>query len=194
MASESYFLCIEKSSQGDAVLHLSVLNIAGRGFAFYGSTNDSRSLSLWLIFKGKNNPEEIKKQLEAILPVTKVTVIPLSNPIKESEITDLRTVFLKIGWDSQNVSDGDLSMFINSKLHGQVSHYIDIDHKKKRVLPLKIHIKPIQLHPQFTTDWLKKREINLQDLPAKEFKLSDLKIEEHEFTNNTKIQKKVKPK
>lgn len=177
MTPRSYILYIEKSSQGDIEHTLSILNIAGMGVAFYGGTNDSGSVSLWLIFKGKNNPAEIKKQLEAIAPIKKVTVITISSPIQESEITDIRSVFLKIGWDSQGVSNADLSMFINSKLHHQETHYIDYDHKKMHHSLVKIKIKPLQDHPNFSPDWLKETNFRRQDLPDKEFTRHDIKVE-----------------
>jgi hypothetical protein len=104
MIMESYILFIEKSSQGDIELMLSILNIAGRGYSFYGSTNDSASLSLWLIFNGKNNLAEIKKQLEAISPIKKVTVITISSPFKETEIKDLRGNSNKIARHTKQVS------------------------------------------------------------------------------------------
>lgn len=191
---ESYILFIEKSSQGDIELMLSILNIAGRGFSFYGSSNDSTSLSLWLIFNGKNNPAEIKKQLEAISPIKKVTVITVSSPIKETEIKALREVFLKIGWDSQDVSNEELSMFIKAKLHHQETHYIDYDHKKIQSSPVKIKIIPIQNHPDFSLDWLKEKKFNPEDLTNKEFTKDDFKIETIEFTSIIDVQNSRKTK
>ncbi len=84
-------------------------------------------------------------------------------------------------------------MFLNSNLHGQVTHYIDYDHKRMRFPPVKISIKPIQDHPQYTPDWLKERNIMPQDLANKEFTLSDIKIEKHEFTSILDLRKKFKP-
>jgi len=188
MTPETYLLCIEQSSQGDLELTLSILNIAGRGSAFYGSSNDSGSISLWLIFKGKNNPAEIKKQLEAISPIQKVTVVTISSPMKESEITDLRAVFLKIGWDAQDISNQDLSMFIYAKLHRQETHYIDYDHKRIHHSPVKIIIKPLQDHPDFSPDWLKQTNFRLQDLPDKVFTKDDIKVEEIVVTSSVDIQ------
>lgn len=63
MTPQSYILLIEKSSQGDLEHTLAVLNIAGVGAVFYGSSNDFSSLALWVIYKAKNNPEKVKKQL-----------------------------------------------------------------------------------------------------------------------------------
>lgn len=193
MIPESYILYIEKSSQGDLELTLSILNIAGIGSAFFGSSNDSGSVSLWLIFKGKNTPAEIKKQLEAISPIKKVTVITISSPLKEAEITELRTVFLKIGWDAQDISDADLSMFIHSKLHRQEKHYIDYDFKKMGKSPVKIKIKPLQDHPDFSPDWLKETNFKLQDLTDKAFTREDIKVEKIEFTSSINPKNPRKP-
>jgi hypothetical protein len=178
MAPESYILFIEKSSQGDIEHTLSILNIAGRGCAFYGSSSDSGSVSLWLIYQGKNNPAEIKKQLEEIAPIKKVTVVTISSPMKEFEITELRSVFLKIGWDARDISDADLSMFITAKLQQQETHYIDYDHKKIHHSPVKIKIKPLQDHPDFSPDWLQEKKLRPQDLPDKTFTKDDIKVSE----------------
>ncbi|HEY1019516.1 MAG TPA: hypothetical protein VGE25_10975 [Sediminibacterium sp.] len=190
MTQESYILYIEQSSMGDLEVTLSILNIAGIGYSLHGSSSDTGCASLWLIYSGKNNPEEIKKQLEKIPPIKKVTVITISNPMKESEIADLRAVFLKIGWDATAISTEELSMFLNDQLQGQKTHYIDFDHKKMWRHPVKIKIKPLQEHPNFSQDWLQETHFKLQDLTDKEITKDDIKIEIIEVTRIIDVQTK----
>jgi hypothetical protein len=174
MASKSYILYIEQSSQGDVDFTLSTLNIAGVSIPLYGRSGDFGCVSLRLLLKARNKPTEIKKQLEAISIVNNVTLVAVSSPLEESEISDLRNIFLKIGWDTQEVSREDLSIFIESNLQGRYTHYIDFDHKRHRNLPVKISIKRLQEHPNFKPEWIRETNIGLENLPDKEFTREDI--------------------
>jgi len=174
MNTKSYILYIDQSSQGDEDFTLSLLNIAGFNFSLYGSSGDFGCVSLRLLLKARNTPEEIKDQLEALSIINKVTLVPISNPLKQTELLELRNIFLIIGWDTQEVKEEELSMYIESNLQGRNTHYIDFDHKSDRNSTVKIRIKRLQDHPDFKPEWISETIIDLENLPDKEFTREDI--------------------
>ena len=174
MNTKSYLLYIDQASQGDEDFTLSLLNIAGFNFPLYGSSGDFGCVSLRLLLKARNTPEEIKKQLEALSIVNKLTLVPISNPLQHSELTELQNIFLIIGWDTQEVSKEELSMYIQSNLLGQNTHYLDFDHKSHKTSLMKVRIKRLQDHPDFKPEWIRETNIDLENLPDKEFTREDI--------------------
>ncbi len=154
MEPNSCLLYIEQSVPGDTDFAVSVLNIAGFGQPLYGTSSDAGCASLNLIVDARNEPAEIKKQLEAIPIVQQVTLVALSHPLDGATIAGIRDVFLKIGLNTQKISDEALSMFIAAKLQGRNTHYIDFTHARHRRLPVIISIQPIQDHPDFKPEWI----------------------------------------
>jgi hypothetical protein len=187
MASNGYFLCLEKSSEGGVDLLVSILNTAGRGSAFYGAGNDAGSISLWFIYKPRNSPAEIKKQLEANPIVRKVTVVELSRPVTETELTELRAAWLQIGWDTSDITQAELSDYINTQLAGQHSYYIDGGSAPPRRLPVKIRIRRLQDHPGYSPDWPMQSNYDPENLPDRDFTADDFIIETVEFTSTEEV-------
>jgi len=183
METKYYILLLDQSSQGDEDFHLSMLNIAGFNIPLYGSSGDFGCTSLRLILKARNKPEEIIKQIEALSIVNNVTLVPISSPFEQSELLELRDVFLKIGWDAQDVSGDELSIFFQSNLKGQNTHYIDFDHKRHRTSPVKISIKRLQDHPNFKPEWIRETNIDFESLPDKEFTKDDFTTVEIKSTS-----------
>ena len=57
--------------------------------------------------------------------------------------------------DTAGVSDNELSLFIDTKLEGQYTYYIDPAFKRNERGLTNIRIKRVEDHPQFSPDWLK---------------------------------------
>lgn len=183
METNTYILYIEQSSQGDEDFYITVLNITGGSLPLYGSSGDFGCVSLRLIYKARNKPEEIKRQIEALPIVNNITLIPISSPIEQSELVGLRNIFLKIGWDTQDVSGEELSTFFQSILKGQNTHYIAFDHIRHRTSPVKISIKKLQDHPNFKPEWIRETNIDFENLPDKEFTKDDFTTVEIKSTS-----------
>ena len=118
--------------------------------------------SLWFIPKGRKNKEEVTIQLKAIPAIKHVSVVALNQPLGSTELVEIWELFNDFNLDAKDVSDNELSLFIDSKIQGKHSYYMDFDHKNIRWEKAKIHIKRIEDHPRFSPDWLK-RENNITD-------------------------------
>jgi hypothetical protein len=173
MTPVSYLISISGSQKGVEAI-LTVAKIAGRGQAFHSFSNGDVSTDLWIIPKGKRNRQEVLKQLQAIPAIHSVSVVALSNPIKEKELKEVRELFAGVGLDASSVTNEDLSLFINAKLQGQYTYYIDYDLRGKT--PVKIQIKPIQEHPHFSPDWVKATDYTETEIPDRELTIDDIKI------------------
>jgi hypothetical protein len=174
METKNYILFINQSSQGDENFILSLLNIAGFNFPLYGYSGDFGSESIRLLFNARNTSDEIKKRLETLSIVNEVILVPISNPLNQSELSEVRNIFLKIGLDTQEVSEEELTMYIQSNLIGRNTHYIDFDNKNDRTSRVKIRIKQLQEHPDFKPEWIRETNIDLENLSDKEFTREDI--------------------
>lgn len=175
MTTVSYLMSVTSSQKG-AEVFLAILNIAGRGHAFHGSSNGAVSKDLWIIPKGNKNKQEVIKQLQAIPAILSVSVVALSKPVRETELAEVRELFAGFGWDASSVTDDELSLFINAKLQGQYTYFIDYDFEKARTESVKIHVKPIEEHPHFSPDWLKKSIHVKEEMADRELTIDDIKI------------------
>jgi hypothetical protein len=178
----SYLLSIV-TTQKNVEDTIAVLNTAGRGQAFYGFSNGIVHTELWIIPKGKSNSKDITNKLQTIPTIRSISVVALSNPVREQELLPVRELFTQIGWDSSSVSNDELSLFINAKLQGFYTYYIDYNSREE--VPKKIQIKPIEEHPQFSPDWLVSAEHTEEEIPDRDLTIDDLEtysfvIEEEE--------------
>ncbi len=153
---------------------LAILNIAGKGQAFYGENDGTVGTDLWIIPKSKKSRQEVTRQLQAVPAIRSVSVVQLSKPVKETELVEVRELFAGIGWDASSVTDEELSLFINAKLQGQYTYHIDHDQKKKGKEPAKIRIRPAQEHPYFSPDMLKESDYTKDD--DTELTIDDIEI------------------
>jgi hypothetical protein len=167
----SYLISITTATN-DVQIILAILNIAGKGQAFHGFSNDATNTALWIIPRGRKNSQEVTTQLQKMPGILSVSVVTLSTPVQKNELTEVRSLFSQIGWDSSQVTDKALSVFINAKLQGQYTYYVDYDHRAKT--PIKIQIKPIEEHPHFSPDWLKTNAYNEDE--DRELTMDDLEI------------------
>jgi hypothetical protein len=173
MTTASYLMSITTSKK-DAEVTLAILNTAGRGHAFHGFSNGAVNTDLWIIPRGKSNRQEVITQLQAIPAIRNVSIVTLSRPVQKNELGEVRELFAQLGWDSRNVTDDALLLFINAKLQGQYTYYIDYDHREKG--PVKIQVKPIEQHPYFSLDWLKATTHNEDEGQDRELTIDDLEI------------------
>lgn len=173
MHTDSYILYINQSSQEDLDFSLSLLNIAGFNFPLYGSSGDFGCVSLRLLLKARNTPEEIVRQLEDLSIVNKVSLVSISKPLTDSELVELRNIFLLIGWDTQDISEEELNMYIQSHLQGRSTHYLDFDQKRSNNSLVKVRVRRLEDHPNFKPEWIKERKIDLSKFSDKEFTRDD---------------------
>lgn len=173
MTTASYLMSITTSQKNVEVI-LAILNIAGMGQAFYGENDGTVGTDLWIIPKSKKSTQEVTTQLQAVPAIRSVSVVQLSKPVKETELVEVRELFAGIGWDASSVTDEELSLFINAKLQGQYTYYIDHDQKKKGKEPAKIRIRPAQEHPYFSPDMLKESDYTKDD--DRELTIDDIEI------------------
>jgi hypothetical protein len=162
------------TSQKDVEVILAILNIAGKGHAFHGFSNGDISTDLWIIPKGKKNIQSVITELQTIPAIRSVTIVALSNPVKNSELLEVRKLFADVGWDASSVPDNTLSLFINAKLKGQYTCYIAYNHREK--LPVKIEIKLIEEHPLFSPDWLKAADYTEDEIQSSDLTIDDIEI------------------
>jgi hypothetical protein len=181
MTTVSYLISVT-TSQNDAEVTLAILNLAGKGQAFYGQTDDSGSTDLWIIPDSRKNRQELTTHLQAVPAIRSVSIVPLSKPIKEAEFAEVRELFAEIGWDASDVTDQELSSFINDKLEGKYTYYIDHDPRKNGKVPAKIRVRPLTQHPHFSPDWLKKSDDAKDDIEDRELKIDDIEIREVTIT------------
>ena len=156
------------TSQNNTEDLLNVLRIAGQGQFILGTTTETLSTHLYAIAAGKKSKQELATQLHAVPGFSKVHLVALSKSIKKTELSEVRKIFDEFDWDSSTVSDDELSSFIDSKLNGQHTYYLDLDYKKRGKGPVKMYVKRLEEHPQYSPDWLK-----ITDLKKNETKDSD---------------------
>ena len=176
MASISYLLSVTTSSQDPEVI-LAILNTAGRGHALGGTGNESFSKTLWVIPKGRKTKEEITTQLKALPAIQQISVVALSQPLAATQLAEIRKLFNDFNWDASDVTDDELSVFIESKIQGKYFYYTDFEHKNSRSEKVKMRIKRLEDHPEFSTDWLKRgnsipetdleRDLTMEDIEVR---------------------------
>jgi hypothetical protein len=153
---------------------LAIANIAGRGQAFHSFSIGAGTTGLWIIPRGKKNKQEVITELQAAPSIRSVSVVALTNPVQKNELTEVRELFTQFGWDTTEVTDEALSLFINAKLQRQYTYFIDHQHIERN--PHKIQIKPVEEHPSFSPDWLKATDYNEEQDQGRELTLDDLEI------------------
>lgn len=172
--STSYLIFTTTNPQKNAEVMLAILNIAGSGQAFHGSSNEVVSTNLWIVPYGKRDKQELTSMLQKVTSIRSLSVVALSSPIREEELVEVRHLFAQVGLDASNVTDDSLLLFINAKLQGQYTYYIHYDNIGK--WPVKIQVKPIKEHPHFSPDWLTARGNAEDEMPDKEFTIDDIEV------------------
>jgi hypothetical protein len=173
MTTVSYLMSVTTSKM-DVEVTLAILNTAGMGQAFHSFSNGVAHTALWIIPKGKKSRQEIITQLQAIPAIRNFSIVALSKPVNKNVLAEVRELFAQLGWDASKVTDDALLLFINAKIQGQYTYYIDYEHKGK--VPVEIQIKLIEEHPLFSPDWLQAtnhREYEEQD---RELTIDDIEI------------------
>src|SRR5688572_22297184 len=173
MTTFSYIMSVTTSKK-DMEIILAILNTAGMGQSIHGRSNGVVNRDLWIFPKSKRNRQEIISQLQAIPGILSLSIVQLSNPVNVNELADIRELFAHHGWDARNVSDDTLSLYINASLQSQYIYFIDYD--PGEVVPVMIQIKPLQEHPDFSPDWLKVPDINIDESRDREFTIDDFEF------------------
>jgi hypothetical protein len=169
----SYLIAVITASKQVEVL-LAVLNIAGKGRAFLGMSDGTVNTDLWIIPKGRRNKEEVLAQLRATPAIDSVAVVALSNPVHNEELGEVRELFSQIGWNSSDIADEALSLFLNDKLRDEYSYYIDFDPRER--VPRKIRIKRFEDHPDYSPDSLKATPQGEETDPDKQYTIDDISV------------------
>ncbi|HET6768436.1 MAG TPA: hypothetical protein VFH08_13590 [Chitinophagaceae bacterium] len=155
-----------------------VLKITGRGQLIFGSTMQDLSNHLFVIPDSEKSAQEITAELQAVPGFSKVAVVALSQPVNEREISDVRKLFAGLDWDASGVTDDQLSLFIDDKLRGQYTYYIDLGHKKNSGGTIPMRIKLLVEHPKFSPDWLIARGRTKEKIQGIEQSFDDIETRE----------------
>jgi hypothetical protein len=177
MIPVGYIISITASENNRQVVQ-TVLKIAGRGQCFLGSTKEAVSIYLFLIRDTKNSKQELATQLKAIPGFSKSAIVALSKPIDGTELSEVRKIFADLDWDTTGVTDDELSLFINDKLLGQYTYYIDLDNKRNKKGPIYMRINRLEDHPQFSPDWLKDSNRIKEEIQGEEQSFDDIEVGE----------------
>ena len=162
MSPIGYIISIS-TSQNNTEDMRTVLKIAGQGQVLFGTSTEAQCTNLYATQAGKKSKQKLTTQLQAVPGFSKVNVVALSRSIKKTELSEVRKIFADLDWDSSSVSDDELSFFIVSKLKGQSIYYIDLGYKRIGKGPVKMSIKRLEEHPQYSPDWLKKSDRKKKD-------------------------------
>ena len=188
MISSFGYLMSVTTSQNDVEVLLAISNTAGRGEVFHGSSNGVTNTQLSIIPNGRKDREEVIAQLQALPSVLSVSVVTLSKPVIETELAGVRELFAGIGWDASSITDDELLLFINSKLQGQYTYYVDYDLGKMRNKPVKIRIKRIEEHPHFSPDWLRETKHIEEDELERDITIDDIEIRSITMEHTGKVE------
>jgi len=169
----SYIMTIATSQTGVEVF-LSIKNIAGTGHAQYGRSGDFGNVEMWIVPKSIKNKEELVSQLQAVPFIQQVSVVALSKPVTNNELLEVRELFNGLGWDTSDVKDDELSLFLNAKLQGKYTYMLDFEHGKGRA-PEKVRIIRTEEHPHFSPEWLANSD-NEEEILDRELMIDDLEI------------------
>jgi hypothetical protein len=152
IASVSFILSITYEPTGSISLNL--LNQAGSCHMIMGWGNEAFTRNLCIINKVKSEKEAVIAQLKAIPGVHSVSLVPVSLPVQDSMLEEIRTLFADFGWDATSIDDETLSLFIASKINGAYTYYLDVDTTMESTRKSTVHIQPMTANPHFHPDWL----------------------------------------
>ena len=169
----SYIMTVATSQTGVEVF-LAIKNIAGTGYAQYGRSGEFGSVELWIVPKSKKSREELLTQLQAVPFIQQVSVVKLRKPVTITELLEVRGLFNSLGWDTSDVRDEELSLFLNAKLQGKYTYMIDFEHEKGHAAE-KIRIIRAEEHPHFSPKWLANDDY-VEEILDKELTIDDLEI------------------
>ena len=190
MTPAGYMISVTASASNRQVIPV-VLKIAGRGQMFFGSTTEDISNHLFVIPDSEKSLQEITTELQAVPGFSKVAIVALSKPVNETELSEVRKLFTGLDWDTSDVTDDELSLFIDDKLLGQYTYYIDLDHKRIGRGTISMRIKRLEDHPEFSPDWLINSEGKKEGIQNEEQSCDN--IETHEFVIEMIEQEEVDP-
>ncbi len=176
MKTVSYLMSVTSIKQDVEVL-LAIQKIAGRGRILYGSSTEFTKRNLWIIPKGNKNSKAIISRLNEMPAIRNVSIVTLSKPVKETELTEVRKLFAYFNWDTSGVNDNELLLFIYEKIQGKYTSFIDYKHKKIGKESVEIRIKPIEEHPNFSAEWLTKNTHSKVKLPENELTIADIEFQ-----------------
>jgi hypothetical protein len=170
----SYIMTLATSRTGVEVF-LTIRNIVGSGSAEYGRSGDFGNVQMWIVPKCKKSKEELVTKLQAVPLIQQISVVTLSNPIGSNELVEVRELFNSLNWDTSNVTDERLSLFLNAKLQGKYTYMLDFEHRKGRNTA-KVRIIPAEEHPHFSPQWLVSEKPE-EEILNRELTIDDLEIQ-----------------
>jgi hypothetical protein len=169
----SYIMTVATLKTGVEVL-LAIRNIAGTGRVQYGRSGEFGNIEMWIIPKSKKSKEELVTQLISVPFIQQVSVVKLSNPITKNELLEVHELFSSLGWDTSDIQDEELSLFLNAKLQGKYTYIIDFEHGKGRTTE-KVSIIRAEEHPHFSPEWLANTDYE-EEILERELTIDDLEI------------------
>jgi hypothetical protein len=169
----SFIMTVATSNAGVEVF-LAIRNIAGTGRAEYGRSGDFGNVEMWIVPKSNKSKEELLTQLQGVPFIQQVSVVTLSKPVTKNELLEVRELFNSLGWDTSDVKDEGLSLFLNAKLQGKYTYIIDFEPGKGRTTE-KVRIIRAEEHPHFSPEWLTNNNFE-EEILDRELTIDDLEI------------------
>jgi len=166
MTAVTYLMSLT-TSQHDVETTVAIMNLMGPGTAVCGSGDST----LHIVLKARTAKEELIKQIKALPSIRDVAVVTLSNPVKESELPEVRSLFVNFGVDPSGITDEELSLFLNAKLNRQYTYYLKFEWGK-RGQPDKIHVRPTD----FSVEQIKKWNAIEEEAMDKIYTVDDVKV------------------
>ena len=163
MNQAGYFISVSVP-QSEQEVGLAIYKILSPCHVLMGFGSDKIAMTnLYVSTATHSSASELKNELKALKGVSQVLVSPLSSPIKPDELAEVRSAFAAIDRDATSVSDELLSMYLNLKLQGKYTHYMDFGFKpnSKGLFPMRIN--RLEDHPEFSPEWLKDTAVNMSE-------------------------------
>ncbi|MFN4315412.1 MAG: hypothetical protein ACK4E0_14020 [Chitinophagaceae bacterium] len=175
MEPASYIMVVS-TSNADVSLHLAIRNTAGTGRVHYGRNSEHGSTELWIIPRSRKTKEELIEKIRVMASVNKLTVVALSRPVTAGELLEVRELFgSQLGWNSSQVSDEELSLFLNTRLQGKYSYMFDLKMEQGSSSE-KLRIIKAEDHPDYSPHWRVHEGVE-EEILERELTMEDLEIE-----------------
>ncbi|RYY95335.1 MAG: hypothetical protein EOO11_16040 [Chitinophagaceae bacterium] len=130
---------------------VAILNLSGNAQVVFGLNEKN----LWIFPKCKKSKEEIVAALNAAPGLFDISVLPMDNPLSEEQVAMIRQMVTGFELDISQVSDEELSAYLNSLSEGKPTHFLDVGPDARKVPGAMLLVcKPIEEHPDYSPKWL----------------------------------------
>jgi len=137
--------------------------------------------SFWTLPNSKKNGEEVIRLLKAIPHIQSIFLVSLSKPIKPVEVEELRKILNRFSIDTTAITTKQFEVYLESILEEKDIYCIDFKNEPYNGKHIKIFIKPIEQHPDFSPECLLHSLRTKEDIAEREYTVDDFEIEIETF-------------